>query len=1522
MFQYVKLSLILFLLTFTICPHAVQADGGVVVRPYWSFRTEAPVSHVQSGDINGDGLPEVVILTTNNVVYVLDNAGNIVWRHEVGLAAHNLLVADLDGDPRTAEIFVGGRGEGVMLTNSEKPAWYWRRAAVAITTVNRAADLNGDGRPEIIIGGDTIVAIDPAIGGHYATDWQSSDTRGMASRPVRDLWLGDLDGDGRPEVLPSVNGGDTIYRLQDTDFDQIWQRSLDTEVGLVQAGNVVGDTPAEIAVLTADWQLILLNEQGHLLWQRPLLPPDQARLAPAAGQFLVTDLAGDPRAEILVLTPAPLPELAAFNSQGEPLWSHPLPPGDQPGRLLAADLTGDGQSEILVAAIGGEQLFLLAASGQLLAAYHTRGPLTSVATADLNHDGQSEIIAGTGVGVQLFGASAKVAWQERWQSPSLGMTRVNALNQADLNNDGRSETLAALQSGWLFALTDDGRIVWDVDLGGSIQTVAAADVDGDGRPEILAGTTSEGGQLQLLDGDRPRWSGRANAISQVITPDLDGDGRAEIVVRAGTTRGQVQRFNNSGQRLWQQRFDEPVTAIGSDGAHILVGTAGGRVHRLTADGRSLSVIELGAEVIGFSQGMATTAAGRLFQLNEQQPPRLLQELGQSPLQAQPGDNATALLAGGRVRMLANDGTSSPVDVEGQVTALAAGPNDVVVLGTDRGKVHQFGLTLDQPPLLTNPDLNETREGYAYGVTVNDPDRNPVKVTLEVWNPSADAWLAFEPQTTLEPGRLVWAGLAPFDTWDSGAESRFRFVYHDGHTARVTAEIPGPLTIPTAPWYIFYGQRLVLGLITLFAAMLGWWLYRRRQAYRRSPVGQAEALLKELQARPHTALRRLHQLARTDPTQLTMLTGLAREANQPHLARLSEGFQLLVTQPDLAVQGVQAILETGAQLPPEPAAETLLGRYAVLRQALQANTTTRIVALRPRLTTEPETELTAVIQPLANFQRVDTLADKVAYLGQALETLGRLERETIAALPQPEQNIFRQIATAWLLVTNNALQDLQGRAELAVTLKTRQLLKLEQATLSLEVTNRGRSPASNISVSLAPDQPFAVSNGRARLELLPAGRSATVELPIACANSVEHVRAEFLLTYDDRERTGKSLAFADMVQLLRPAAEFRFISNPYAPGTPLAPHSPIFFGRDDLFRFIAENLAGLARQNILVLIGQRRMGKTSFLQQLPARLGGSYLPVYIDGQSLGIDPGMGNFFYDMALAVVDALAEAGIDLEEPEPADYQERPSGVFERAFLPAVFRAIGQRQLLLLFDEFEELEMRVTSGKLDRTIFPFFRHLMQHHRQLGFIFVGTHKLESLSADYWSIFFNIALYKHVTFLDENAARALITQPVAEAGLLYDDLALDKMVRVTAGQPYFLQLTCHALVNRANRERRGYVTIQDVNSVLEEMVELGEAHFAFLWEQAGPDEQLVLAALTRLLDQTPTSTAAQVAEALAKRGVQLTARKVSEALRRLVERDVVREIQGQPPRYEYKVELVRLWVERYKALGRVIELYGS
>jgi hypothetical protein len=80
---------------------------------------------------------------------------------------------------------------------------------------------------------------------------------------------------------------------------------------------------------------------------------------------------------------------------------------------------------------------------------------------------------------------------------------------------------------------------------------------------------------------------------------------------------------------------------------------------------------------------------------------------------------------------------------------------------------------------------------------------------------------------------------------------------------------------------------------------------------------------------------------------------------------------------------------------------------------------------------------------------------------------------------------------------------------------------------------------------------------------------------------------------------------------------------------------------------------------------------------------------------------------------------------------------VFNR-FLDSLEDRLGQRRLVLMFDEFELIETKIDAGKLDADLLGYFRSLMQHRQGLLFIFTGTHRLEEMSHDYWSILFNIA----------------------------------------------------------------------------------------------------------------------------------------------------------------------------------------
>ena len=66
-----------------------------------------------------------------------------------------------------------------------------------------------------------------------------------------------------------------------------------------------------------------------------------------------------------------------------------------------------------------------------------------------------------------------------------------------------------------------------------------------------------------------------------------------------------------------------------------------------------------------------------------------------------------------------------------------------------------------------------------------------------------------------------------------------------------------------------------------------------------------------------------------------------------------------------------------------------------------------------------------------------------------------------------------------------------------------------------------------------------------------------------------------------------------------------IINPYIAGNPVT-GPEMFFGREDVFQFLRQTLMGQHRDNVIVLYGQRRTGKTSVLYQMRSHLDPRYL----------------------------------------------------------------------------------------------------------------------------------------------------------------------------------------------------------------------------------------------------------------------------------------------------------------------------
>jgi hypothetical protein len=369
-------------------------------------------------------------------------------------------------------------------------------------------------------------------------------------------------------------------------------------------------------------------------------------------------------------------------------------------------------------------------------------------------------------------------------------------------------------------------------------------------------------------------------------------------------------------------------------------------------------------------------------------------------------------------------------------------------------------------------------------------------------------------------------------------------------------------------------------------------------------------------------------------------------------------------------------------------------------------------------------------------------------------------------------------------------------------------------------------------------------------------------------------------------------------------------NPYIAGSPVT-GTEMFFGRDDVFSFIRRHLVGQHRDTPVVLYGQRRTGKTSVLYQLHRHIDPRYRCVFVDLHGLSLD-GMGNLLLGIATAIRRSLRrDHRLSLAVPDRALFLTDPRGAFENLFLDEVWAALGEDHLVLMMDEVVRLDEEVRAGRLEREIFDYLRHLMQHHERLNFVFSLGSGLEEMRKDY-AFLFSVSMYRRISFLEPPAARNLITQP---AGALYrvSPEAVSLILNITSGHPYYTQLICHCLFDRWIRSPRPAITGDDVRHVLAEAIELGSANLTYVWEDSTPGEQALIAGMAAVMRDTPGPVTIQVVtRAWGDLGVSLPEREAAQAMQSLISREV---ITGERS-CSFAVDLQRMWLDKHRRLDWV------
>lgn len=271
--------------------------------------------------------------------------------------------------------------------------------------------------------------------------------------------------------------------------------------------------------------------------------------------------------------------------------------------------------------------------------------------------------------------------------------------------------------------------------------------------------------------------------------------------------------------------------------------------------------------------------------------------------------------------------------------------------------------------------------------------------------------------------------------------------------------------------------------------------------------------------------------------------------------------------------------------------------------------------------------------------------------------------------------------------------------------------------------------------------------------------------------------------------------------------FRARFNPYIAGAPVL-NERMFYGRHMTLKQILNTL----HNNSLMIYGERRIGKTSFLHRLHNDLKALddpqyvFIPAFIDLQGVAES----EFFQAIEQEVAAALEPRGISLEA-APVPLESRVFISRLRKYIRALKDQLDKKpKLVLLLDEVDVMNgfSEHTNQQL-RSVFMkgFAEHIVAVMAGINI----NKRWESEGSPWYNFFEQIELKP----FGPNHADDLIVRPVR--GIYqYTPEAVRLIKEITGCKPYLIQKMCLNLITHILAENKRRVTEKEVSFVYENM----------------------------------------------------------------------------------------------------------
>jgi len=394
-----------------------------------------------------------------------------------------------------------------------------------------------------------------------------------------------------------------------------------------------------------------------------------------------------------------------------------------------------------------------------------------------------------------------------------------------------------------------------------------------------------------------------------------------------------------------------------------------------------------------------------------------------------------------------------------------------------------------------------------------------------------------------------------------------------------------------------------------------------------------------------------------------------------------------------------------------------------------------------------------------------------------------------------------------------------RAALSInTDKQHYPLNVPERTCPVEIVinNIGNAEAKELKILLMPSKDYEeadIQHNEPSFNKLAPNNEIRHKVNIKLENPTHALHIDYILSWRDTSSINERSQTGTLKLLSQRNVNWEDIQNPYSLKSIKDPER--LKGRLDILNILRRSRNSM---DSYYITGQRRTGKSSVAQVYYKELNDidKHAAIYLLWGDLGsteIAPICHAVCYEFARNLKERSKEKTIEC--PKLSDFQGNENFIF-RTFFKELNINFQEWKFFIVIDDFDELPASLHQTDKGDQFFTLLRALLDQD-YLALYLVGSEKLPEILKRQGERL-NLTQRCEIDYIkDTNEITKIIAEP-ASGVLEFQEAAINEIVRLSSGNPYYATLICSRLFNLMAQNQDYYVSKRDVELSIKVMLE--------------------------------------------------------------------------------------------------------